>query len=55
MEGPSRGFLRNCENFSDGSFAALVQTCGAADGMITRHCSPLTLFSSLKSIAVWNY
>ena len=23
-EGPSRGLLRDCENFADGSFAALV-------------------------------
>ena len=24
-EGPSRGLFRDCENFADGSFAALIQ------------------------------
>ena len=26
-EGPSRGLLRDCENFADGAFAALIVSC----------------------------
>ena len=32
LEGPSRDLLRDCENFADGSFAALVRRLLLLDG-----------------------
>ena len=32
-EGPSRGLLRDCENFADGSFAALILDLGSTSSL----------------------